>query len=138
LREAIGTAFSPMEQREYEPYMAAARDQIDDVEWETAWSEGRAMSMEEAIEYGLSEEEDVSSTPPAPRQRVGDESTLLTRREEEVAALVARGLTNRQVAIKLSISENTVANHIAKILRKLGLDSRSQITAWVVERRTPP
>ena len=96
------------------------------------------MSMEEAIEYGLSEEEDAPSTPPAPRQRVGDESTLLTRREMEVATLIARGLTNRQIASDLSISEHTVANHVAKILRKLEFDSRSQITAWVVERRTPP
>ena len=96
------------------------------------------MSMEEAIEYGLSEEEDAPSTPPAPRQRVGDESTLLTRREEEVAAQVAQGLTNRQIASELSISEYTVANHVARILRKLGFDSRSQLTAWVVERRTPP
>jgi DNA-binding CsgD family transcriptional regulator len=63
---------------------------------------------------------------------------VLTPREEEVAALVARGLTNRQIASALSISEHTAANHIAKILRRLGISSRSQITAWVAERRTPP
>jgi DNA-binding NarL/FixJ family response regulator len=78
------------------------------------------------------------SSPPAPRQRVAEETALLTRREEEVAALVARGLTNRQVATELSISDYTVANHVARILRKLGLGSRSQLTAWVVERRTSP
>jgi DNA-binding CsgD family transcriptional regulator len=62
----------------------------------------------------------------------------LTRREGEVAVLVARGLTNRQIATELSISEHTVANHVAKTRRKLELDSRSQIIAWVIERRTPP
>ena len=138
LREAIGTAFSPMEQRVYEPYMAAARDQVEDAAWETAWSEGRAMDTDEAIEYALSEEEGTPSTPPAPRQRVDDESALLTRREEEVAALVARGLTNRLIASEISLSEHTVANHVARILRKLGLDSRSQLTAWVLEQRTLP
>jgi predicted ATPase/DNA-binding SARP family transcriptional activator/DNA-binding CsgD family transcriptional regulator len=138
LREAIGTAFSPMEQRVYEPYMAAACDQVEDARWETAWSEGRAMGMDEAIEYALSEEEGIPSTAPAPRQRVAEEAALLTRREEEVAALVARGLTNRHIATELSISEHTVANHVARILRKLGLDSRSQLTAWVVEQRTSP
>jgi serine/threonine-protein kinase PknK len=51
---------------------------------------------------------------------------------------VARGLTNRQIATELSISEHTVANYIAKVLKKLGSSSRSQITAWVAERRTPP
>jgi DNA-binding NarL/FixJ family response regulator len=51
----------------------------------------------------------------------------LTRREEEVASLVARGLTNRQIASELSISEHTAATHVGKILRKLGLSSRSQL-----------
>jgi predicted ATPase/DNA-binding SARP family transcriptional activator len=68
LREAIGTAFSPMEQRVYEPYIAAARDQIEDAEWETAWSERRALSMEEAIDYVLSEGEEPADTP-APAQK---------------------------------------------------------------------
>src|SRR5215217_2115339 len=69
---------------------------------------------------------------------ISTRSPPLTRREQQVAALVARGPTNRQIATELSISEHTVANHVAKLLRKLGLDSRSQITAWVIERRTPP
>jgi non-specific serine/threonine protein kinase len=54
-----------------------------------------------------------------------------------VAALVARGLTNRQVATGLSISERTVHTHVRRILRKLGLGSRAQITAWVIENRSP-
>jgi DNA-binding CsgD family transcriptional regulator len=55
-----------------------------------------------------------------------------------VADLVARGLTNRQVASELSISEYTVANHLAKIRGKLRLHSRSQLTAWVMEQRLHP
>jgi non-specific serine/threonine protein kinase len=94
------------------------------------------MMPEQAIEYALFAEEPVASLPVA--QRSGGGSTTLTPREEEVAALVARGLTNRQIATELSISEHTAANHIAKILRKLRLSSRSQITAWVAERRTAP
>jgi DNA-binding NarL/FixJ family response regulator len=57
----------------------------------------------------------------------------LTRREREVAALIARGLTNRQVSTELSISERTAGNHVAKILKKLGLRSRAQIVSWVSE-----
>jgi DNA-binding NarL/FixJ family response regulator len=57
----------------------------------------------------------------------------LTPREQEVATLVSRGLTNRQVAQELSISERTAANHVAKILRKLGLSSRAQIASWTTE-----
>ncbi len=51
-----------------------------------------------------------------------------------MALLVARGLTNRRIALGLSISERTVENHIGKILKKLGLSSRSRLSAWVAER----
>jgi DNA-binding NarL/FixJ family response regulator len=51
----------------------------------------------------------------------------LTRREEEIALLIARGLTNRQLSAELVISELTVASHIRKILKKLGLRLRAQI-----------
>ncbi len=58
----------------------------------------------------------------------------LTRREQEVALLVARGLTNRQISTSLGLSERTAGNHVATILRKLGLRSRAQIAAWATER----
>ena len=140
LREAIGIPSMPAELSLYEPYVQAARAQLDDAAWEAARKEGRAISMEQAVEYALTEQEptlpttvSVPEEPPAGKRGVG-----LTHREEEVAALVARGLTNRQIATELSVSKHTVANHVAKILRKLELDSRSQISAWVVERRTSP
>jgi DNA-binding NarL/FixJ family response regulator len=69
---------------------------------------------------------------------IGARSAPLTRRQEEVAVLIARGMTNRQIAKKLSVSENTVANHVAKILKKLRLCSRSQVAAWLVAQRTLP
>lgn len=53
-------------------------------------------------------------------QRNGERPSL-TRREEDVAALAALGLTNRQIASELSISEHTVAIHVARILKKVGL-----------------
>jgi len=48
--------------------------------------------------------------------------------------LVSRGLTNRQIASELSISEHTVATHIAKILKRLNLNSRSRLSAWMAAR----
>ena len=59
----------------------------------------------------------------------------LTAREWEVAALVARGCSNRQIAHELVVSERTVDTHVSHILRKLELISRSQIAAWVVQRQ---
>jgi DNA-binding CsgD family transcriptional regulator/tetratricopeptide (TPR) repeat protein len=55
----------------------------------------------------------------------------LTKREHEVARLVADGLTNRAIAKRLVLSERTAANHVQHILAKLGLANRSQIASWV-------
>ncbi|MDH6292424.1 protein kinase domain-containing protein [Rhodococcus opacus] len=62
--------------------------------------------------------------------------TSLTRREQQVADLVAEGLTNRAIATKLVISPRTAQGHVEHILTKLGFTSRAQISAWVVEQRT--
>lgn len=58
----------------------------------------------------------------------------LSRRELEVAALVAEGLTNREIAQRLFISERTADGHLEHIREKLGVNSRAQIAAWVVEK----
>jgi DNA-binding NarL/FixJ family response regulator len=57
--------------------------------------------------------------------------SALSRREREVAKLVARGLTNRRIAKELVLSERTVENHVSNILKKLKLSSRSEVAAWV-------
>jgi non-specific serine/threonine protein kinase len=57
----------------------------------------------------------------------------LTSREREVAALVAQGMTNRQIAAELVITEGTAANHVKHILARLVLDSRVQIAGWAIE-----
>ena len=58
----------------------------------------------------------------------------LTHREREVASLVADGLTNREVAQRLQLSERTAQNHVQHILTKLDLRGRRQIGAWLAER----
>jgi DNA-binding CsgD family transcriptional regulator/sugar lactone lactonase YvrE len=55
----------------------------------------------------------------------------LTRREREVAILVAQGLTNREIATRLFISERTAESHVEQIRGKLGFHSRVQIANWV-------
>lgn len=57
----------------------------------------------------------------------------LSPREEEVAALITQGFTNRQIAARLVITEGTAASHVVHILRKLGFGSRAQVAAWAVE-----
>ena len=64
-------------------------------------------------------------------------SDELTTREWDVARLVARGCSNRQIAHELIVSDRTVDTHVSHILHKLGLVSRAQIAAWVVEHQRP-
>jgi len=58
---------------------------------------------------------------------------LLTTREREVARLVARGLTNRQIAEALVVTEKTAANHVQHVLDKLEVHSRNQLAARAAE-----
>jgi non-specific serine/threonine protein kinase len=136
LQETIGAAHSSVELRVHGPYMQAARGKLGEVAWEAALAEGKAMTVEEAEAYAESEER----VPPrrvsalkAPQQGEQHDQGL-THRQREIALLVAQGLSNRQIASELTISENTVANHVAGIARKLQAPSRSRIAVWVTER----
>jgi predicted ATPase/DNA-binding SARP family transcriptional activator/DNA-binding CsgD family transcriptional regulator len=135
-RTASDIALSPIERAVHEPHLASARSQLGEEAWKEALIAGRAMSLEEAAEYALNDDEPGPSASPVSPVPPTEQTTVdLTRREREVATLVSRGLTNRQVARELSISERTAANHVAKILRKLGLQSRVQIASWVAKRQ---
>jgi non-specific serine/threonine protein kinase len=120
----------------YEQHLASARSSLGEVAFEAAWSEGRAMSPEEAIEYALSPtEEPATPTVSEPRRPHTDQPTdILSRREREVAALIGRGYTNRRIAEERGMTERTVETHVSKVLRKLGLGSRTQIAAWAIEQ----
>lgn len=135
-RADTSIALPPDERALYEPYLVAARSEIGQAAWEAALAEGRVMGLEEAAEYALTQEkESAHPTSLGPEElRAGEPMGRLTGREQEVAVLVARGLTNRQVSAELGISERTAGNHVARILRKLGLRSRTQIATWATDR----
>jgi DNA-binding CsgD family transcriptional regulator len=62
--------------------------------------------------------------------------SALTRRELEIAGLVAQGLSNKEIAGILVIAQRTAEGHVEHILRKLGFTSRSQIAAWAAQQQT--
>jgi non-specific serine/threonine protein kinase len=57
----------------------------------------------------------------------------LTRREREVAVLIAQGKSNREIADALIVSKRTIESHIANLMVKLGCTSRAQIVVWALE-----
>ena len=126
LRETVGYHHLPEERALREPYLTSARAGMDQVAWERAFAQGTAMTLDEAVGYALSPEKpppiSASGQPVA-----GTKPVTLTPREEEVAALVARGFTNRQIASELVLSEHTVHRHVTNILKKLNLRSRGQV-----------
>jgi non-specific serine/threonine protein kinase len=88
-------------------------------------AEGRKLSPEQAVALVLANAPDDASLP-GPRP-------MLTRREAEVAALAARGLTNKDIAAQLFLSVRTVEVHVDHILTKLGFHTRTQLAAWAHE-----
>jgi non-specific serine/threonine protein kinase len=137
-REVTGIALPPGEQELHESHLASASSQLGEDAWEAALAEGRAMSLEEGAEYALSREQTGSPTVPAPERISADQPPVdLTPREKEIAVLAAKELSNRQIASQLVLSEHTVATHIRNILKKLGLRSRTQVSAWLTEHRPP-
>jgi predicted ATPase/DNA-binding CsgD family transcriptional regulator len=94
---------------------------------------GRALPLDRAVELA----EGALRTPASWLSAAGPPEAKphpLTTRQQEVAALVAQGLTNRQIGERLVVTEAAAAKHVEHILDKLGFGTRAQIAAWVAER----
>jgi predicted ATPase/DNA-binding CsgD family transcriptional regulator len=131
LREAMHMPIPIAEHVAYDRILARLKATLDDATWRSTVAEGRAMVWEKAIEYALGE----STLPARPTNGAGDRRATdarssLTPREHEVAALIARGYTNRQVADTLVITERTAETHARNVREKLGVRTRSGIAAW--------
>lgn len=96
-----------------------------------AWAEGRRMPLDLVIDYALGRVALPATAPPSPASDKAPGISPLTAREMEVARLVTQGLSNREIARTLVISERTADAHVEHILNKLGFNSRAQIAAWV-------
>lgn len=110
----------------HEGSAAAALTALGDA-FQAANEEGRGLSVDAAVAFALSEDERPASGP----RKTAVEAGALSARERQVAVLIARGLTNREIAADLFIAERTVDAHVAHILDKLEVRSRAQVAVWV-------
>jgi len=107
-----------------EEYGERVRQELGPREFNRAFEDGARLDLAAAISYALGEQ------PETPTRDEADGSAL-TRREREVADLVAKGMTNKEIAARLVISQRTAETHVEHILTKLGFTSRAQIASWV-------
>jgi len=114
----------PILHEEHEKAWAAVVEAIGESRAAAEFREGSALNMSQAIYYAL----DAAADPPAAQS---SPLQLLTAREREVSALVAEGLTNRDIAARLVVSKRTVDAHVEHVLTKLGFSSRTQIATLI-------
>ncbi|MET8758919.1 LuxR C-terminal-related transcriptional regulator [Lentzea sp. NPDC004782] len=106
-----------------------ARQALGDRAFQAAFDRGAGFDLDHAVACALGEEEPIPATPAD--AATTDADTQLTRRERQVAELVAQGLTNKEIAARLVIAQRTAEGHVARILTKLGFFTRTQLSAWV-------
>ena len=109
-----------------------ARRRLGGKKYEAALREGGRLTFDEMVAYALETQPGSTAAPPVAG------STPLTRREQQVATLIARGASNKEIAGALVISQRTAEDHVDHILAKLGFTSRIQIMSWHLEHQTRP
>ncbi len=113
----------------HEQCAAHARRAVGENAFREAFRAGAELGFDKAVAYALKTRADAA---PA---RSAAELSPLTRRETQVAELVAQGLSNKEIATKLVISQRTAEAHVENILSKLGFTSRAQVAAWLADQR---
>ena len=129
LREQLGVPLGTAARIALEGQLAASRRALRAEAADHAWQQGRALHLPDVIALAL-------DTPNGANDASTDTAGTvpLTAREREVATLVARGLTNRQIGAELVIAERTVDVHVSNILNKLTLTSRTQLATWALRQ----
>ncbi|MBP2328967.1 non-specific serine/threonine protein kinase [Kibdelosporangium banguiense] len=109
-----------------------ARRTLGDRAFQAAFARGADLDLDQAIAYALSEKPAPATPTATARDTAG---TPLTRRERQVAELVAQGLSNKDIAARLVIAQRTAEGHVERILAKLGFTKRTQLAAWITQQQ---
>jgi non-specific serine/threonine protein kinase len=121
---------------------AQLRDRLGDRAFEAAFRRGAELGTAQAATLALDQpNHPAEAVIPAPRAEAPASADArladvgLTRREREVVALIAEGMSNREIAARLVIAQRTAEGHVENILSKLGFSSRAQVARWLVTQQ---
>jgi DNA-binding NarL/FixJ family response regulator len=124
LRAEIGAAVHPGMAPTLVEATRVATSSLGAGKFAAAYSDGREMTREAAVRLALRE----------PSAAPAENASVLSRRETDVARLVAEGLSNKEIGTRLFVSERTVESHVRNTLVKLGFTTRTQVAAWLTKR----
>ncbi|GCD88110.1 LuxR C-terminal-related transcriptional regulator [Nocardioides sp. LS1] len=122
----VGSPHLADQRKEHE---AIARAQLSGPAFDLAFGRGRGADTETIVTLALGD-----STPPVGAATPSTPAVSLTRRQREVAEMVAAGMSNKDIAARLVISLRTAEGHVEGILTKLGFTSRAQIATWMSQQ----
>jgi DNA-binding CsgD family transcriptional regulator len=114
-------------------YIATVQASLTPEEFDRAWTAGRERPLDETIGRARTHLIPHAAEPPAGQRAPTSMPAQLSRRERQIAALIARGYDNARIADELTLSKRTIETHVSNILRKLNLDSRVQIVLWATD-----
>jgi non-specific serine/threonine protein kinase len=138
LVEASGATSHPL--RTEAEYLPAVRERrlfeirtrLGDKAFEEAWDAGHALTTQQAVAEALALAADLAGVVEAPPEALPPAPFGLTPREVEVLHLLAEGMSDREIAESLSISERTAGNHVQHAMQKIGVDSRTAAAVFAV------
>jgi predicted ATPase/DNA-binding CsgD family transcriptional regulator len=133
LRATLHVVARPQEQAVHHAWLEHTRLAVGEQTFAVLLSAGQGMALDQAVADALDLDASAARQATTAAQKLGGWAPL-TAREQEVARLVASGMANRQIASKLVVTPATAAKHVENIREKLGLRSRTQIVAWVLDR----
>jgi predicted ATPase/DNA-binding CsgD family transcriptional regulator len=114
----------------HQEWETRTREALGNAKFTAAVRRGAELTLDEIIAYALGE-----NIKPVSGPKADNPEQQLTRREAQIAELVAQGMSNKQIAAKLVISQRTAESHVEHILQKLGFVSRAQVASWLRSRQ---
>jgi predicted ATPase/DNA-binding CsgD family transcriptional regulator len=129
VRQACGMPFQELYQRQqHDESVALATRALGQKAFDSAYQRGLVMTVDDALGMAATGE---LQQPPRPKPAGRGTASPLTRREQEIAGLIAEELTTREIAARLFLSERTVEAHVTHMFNKLGVNSRPQLARWL-------